>query len=230
MYHIEAFEKGGLCFNIIQTDEERNSIANLLFMCYRHHKETDEVIEYPVARLRKIKEDHELKFTEKGKEASSDMIRQILFEINYFWQRQKTKKFEIDDLKIKRDFDLSLNELFDELENHIKTLENYCDTIADSDDVLERDIQKFIALAKLDYNKVKEISYYENPFSGRNWEIHNIGRPNYFSYLNLCINELKVRVLEELHKCDPENIELKDQLDISRSNFEETYDNTYYVD
>lgn len=57
--HIEAAEPGGPRFNAEQSDEERRSSDNLLFLCHRHHKETDDENEYPVSRLKKIKRDHE---------------------------------------------------------------------------------------------------------------------------------------------------------------------------
>jgi hypothetical protein len=230
--HIEAVEKGGPRYNELQTAEERNNISNLLFMCHRHHKETDDIKEYPVERLKKIKEVHENRFTEKGKVASEEMIRQILFETNYFWNKQNLKVFDFDDLKIKRDFDRTLIELFAELDDHIKTIEDYCDISAesDSDEKLKKDLQKLLSKANLDFNKIKEVDYYKSPFVSRNWEMHNLARPNYFSNLSLCVSQLKVKVLEELHKSYPDNLELKEKLDLYRTQFEELYDNSYYVD
>lgn len=230
--HIEAVSKGGPRYNESQSDEEGNSINNLLFMCHRHHKETDNVEQYSVERLKKIKGEHEKKFTERGKEASKEMIRQILFEINYFWDRQKSKKFELEDLKIDREFDLTINELFNELEEHIKTIQNYCDMSAESDstEILMNDLKKLFEKLNLDFGKLDKILYYENPFINRNSEMHNIGRPNFFSHLSLCINQLKVKVYEELQKCFPNNIELKKQLQKSRTIFEKYFDSSYYVD
>jgi hypothetical protein len=57
--HIEAAEAGGPRFNPGQSDEDRVSRDNLLFLCHAHHKETDNESVYTVARLRKIKLDHE---------------------------------------------------------------------------------------------------------------------------------------------------------------------------
>lgn len=57
--HIEAAEPGGQRYNPGQSDEDRRSIENLLFMCHAHHKETDNVVVYTVARLREIKKQHE---------------------------------------------------------------------------------------------------------------------------------------------------------------------------
>ncbi len=60
--HIEAANKGGQRYNSEQTDEERRSKANLLLLCYAHHRETDDEHEYTVERLKKIKNDHEDQF------------------------------------------------------------------------------------------------------------------------------------------------------------------------
>lgn len=57
--HIEAAEHGGPRFNPSQSDEDRRSPTNLLFLCHRHHKETDDVGMYTVTRLREMKAQHE---------------------------------------------------------------------------------------------------------------------------------------------------------------------------
>ena len=57
--HIEAAEPGGQRYNVSQSAEDRRAYANLLFMCHAHHKETDDESLFPVARLKKIKLDHE---------------------------------------------------------------------------------------------------------------------------------------------------------------------------
>ena len=57
--HIEAAEPRGPRFNLHQSDEDRRSSDNLLFLCHRHHKETDDETLYPVSRLQDIKHAHE---------------------------------------------------------------------------------------------------------------------------------------------------------------------------
>ena len=230
--HINAASKGGQRYNKEQSDEERSAPENLLFMCHRHHKETDNEEEYSVAKLTKLKKNHELKFTEKGKEASKEMIRQILFEINYFWKQQSLKTFELEDLKINRNFDKEVLDLFEELNEHIETIKNYCDLCAESDssETLRSDLKTL--LEKVDFNLsiFDKVPYYENPFENRNWEMHNIGRPNFFSHISLCLNQLKVKTIEELLKSNPENQKLKNILEKSRKEFDFEYDNSYYVD
>ena len=53
--HIEAAMPGGERFNPNMTNEERRSYDNLLLMCHHHHVVTDDVKEYTVERLKKIK-------------------------------------------------------------------------------------------------------------------------------------------------------------------------------
>jgi hypothetical protein len=230
--HIKAANKGGPRYDETQTDEERRAPSNLLFMCHRHHKETDNEKEYSVEKLTKIKRNHEQKFTEKGKDASKEMIRQVLFETNYFWKKQSTKTFELEDLKIERDFDKDILDLFAELDEHIETIKNYCNLCAksDSSESLLADLKILIEKVGLDLSIFESVPYYENPFENRNWEMHNIGRPNLFSHISLCINQLKVKTLEKLLKSNPEDKELKVLLDDYRKEFESDYDNSYYVD
>ncbi len=61
--HIEAAEEGGERFNKDMSNEQRRAAANLMLMCYDHHQETNNVVEYDVERLRKMKLDHERLFS-----------------------------------------------------------------------------------------------------------------------------------------------------------------------
>lgn len=62
--HIEAAEPGGERFNKHQTNEQRRHPSNLVLMCYDHHVETDDVLKFPVDRMRRIKEEHEKLFSD----------------------------------------------------------------------------------------------------------------------------------------------------------------------
>lgn len=57
--HIEAAEKGGERYNEKQSDEDRRSESNLLFLCHAHHKETDNVSVYTVDAMKEMKRVHE---------------------------------------------------------------------------------------------------------------------------------------------------------------------------
>lgn len=64
MCHIEAASEGGERFNANQTNEQRRHVSNLLLMCYPHHVETNDVVAFPVERMRRIKEEHEKNFSD----------------------------------------------------------------------------------------------------------------------------------------------------------------------
>lgn len=61
--HIEAAMPGGERFNKNQSNEERRKFENLILMCHKHHKITDDVNKYTVEKLREMKQNHEKKFT-----------------------------------------------------------------------------------------------------------------------------------------------------------------------
>lgn len=61
--HIEAAEAGGERFNPNMTNEERRSFDNLMLLCYQHHIVTNDVAKYPVSVLKRMKREHENKFS-----------------------------------------------------------------------------------------------------------------------------------------------------------------------
>ena len=61
--HIEAAEAGGERFNPNMTNEERRSFDNLMLMCYEHHVVTNDVTKYQVSELKRMKREHENKFS-----------------------------------------------------------------------------------------------------------------------------------------------------------------------
>jgi hypothetical protein len=61
--HIEAVAPDGERFNPNMSNEERRSGANLMLMCYPHHRQTNDVAKYSVADLKRMKAAHEQKFS-----------------------------------------------------------------------------------------------------------------------------------------------------------------------
>lgn len=79
--HIEAAEKGGERYNEKQTDEERRSASNLIFMCHAHHKVTDDIDKYTVEVLKDIKKKHESKFINNIYPVRDEHVDQIIDKI-----------------------------------------------------------------------------------------------------------------------------------------------------
>lgn len=61
--HICAAAEDGERFDPMQNNEDRRQFDNLLLMCHPHHVVTDDVVAYPVERMRQMKADHERRFT-----------------------------------------------------------------------------------------------------------------------------------------------------------------------
>jgi hypothetical protein len=60
--HIAAAEPAGPRFDAAMTNDQRRSVDNLLLMCHKHHKKTDNVDQYPVGALHRIKSEHETRW------------------------------------------------------------------------------------------------------------------------------------------------------------------------
>ena len=61
--HIKAAENGGPRFSPAMTNEQRRAPADLMLMCYAHHQVTDDEKKFPVNKLRKMKREHERRFS-----------------------------------------------------------------------------------------------------------------------------------------------------------------------
>src|SRR6218665_3893176 len=75
--HIEGALPGGERYNPHQLDEERRAYENLLFLCHRHHVESNDVLKYTVDILKDIKLNHENRFREKPIAIKDDYIKQV---------------------------------------------------------------------------------------------------------------------------------------------------------
>lgn len=76
--HIEAAEQGGERYNLSSNDEYRRSFENLVLLCSNHHKKTDNVEEYPVEKMKKIKNRHEQQNKDSNYQASEKNINQAI--------------------------------------------------------------------------------------------------------------------------------------------------------
>lgn len=230
--HIKAANVGGPRYDPAQTDDERRSDENLLFLCHRHHKEIDSTNDFSCLDLYTIKNSHESKFTEHGRKLTIEMEQQIEIERKIYWKRQHNKIFELDELKMKTDLDSSEIELYNDLIDSVKLILDYCKTCAESDsrETLEKDLKNLLEKADLDYSMIEKVPYYLNPFTRRNWAYHALGQHNLFSKLFLKLFQLRVRTFENLVKLNPNNQEFKSILNQFRDSFDDFYNNAYHRD
>lgn len=76
--HIEAAEPNGQRYNSISNDEYRRSFENLILLCGKHHKITNNVNEYPTSKLIELKSVHEKSFLNKEYNTSDKVVQQAI--------------------------------------------------------------------------------------------------------------------------------------------------------
>ena len=82
--HIEGANKGGERYNENSNDEERRSFDNLLILCYAHHIETNDIVEYTVEKLKELKYKHEKSF-ENSFSIDEIALKNLSSEIEDYW-------------------------------------------------------------------------------------------------------------------------------------------------
>lgn len=201
--HIESALPGGERFNEDQSDEDRRGFDNLILLCYPHHIETDDVDEYPVEYLKQIKFDHEKMFEKSEFVVNEKDLHTISMSMYDYWKKiDKLNSIEHFYEELKFDID-SGSGFFDVLKSakeslaHIKEFAEY---LHKSDSCLEEDFHTMLEMKDIDKSIFGDIPYYENKFSQKNWEAHNLGIPNCLQQLEIDFVHLEIKYLEEYLK------------------------------
>lgn len=109
--HIEAAMPGGERYNSTQTDEDRRSIDNLLFLCHQHHVETDDVNAYTVEKLKDIKVKHEKQFRGATMSVDDTNIEQVLIYLGELYSIVNESLTTVRQIDQKQDVILNLLKL-----------------------------------------------------------------------------------------------------------------------
>lgn len=229
--HIESVSPGGQRFNPTNSFEKNNSYENLIFMCYRHHKETDDIITYTVDRLKEIKYNHEKKFSENMMLVIPNMIKQVEDEMNFYWN--KLIKLQNDDetgMMIEIDTTSKFEDIISDILSYLDYLIDALGNLVNSNDNLYNEVLEL--LEKFNYSKEKfeTLPYYENPIINRNWELLNIGTYNAISVIKLRLKQLELKHFEEIVKNNIENKEAKYQLENLKKQLEDLIQTNGYRD
>ncbi|MEP1779739.1 hypothetical protein [Reichenbachiella sp.] len=76
--HIEAANEEGERFNANQSDEDRRGFENLILLCSNHHKETNDIKQYTVEILKKLKAEHESKHVFHPRQVSDQEVSKAI--------------------------------------------------------------------------------------------------------------------------------------------------------
>jgi hypothetical protein len=192
--HIEAVSLNGPRFNSNLTIDQINSYDNLMFLCYRHHKEIDSRPDYTVDKLKEFKKNHENQFEEFAFSIPDKILTSTINEIEHYWKEiEFINKFEhvAADFKIDINFKADIDELFD-------NLKQYHSNISDLIDHLDSD------------------------FKHKYFETFCLGIPNCLSRSSVILEQLMIKFYEQLSINNPNDLVLKQKLELLRIDFKET--------
>ena len=191
--HIEAVAPNGQRYNAAKSNAETNGYDNLLFLCYRHHKETDDVVKYPVERLKEIKSTHETKFKEATYNYDQRALEELLKETTSYWETiEKLQENHVaPDLKVPIDTNRGILSLISDVDNNLSSL---------------YDVSKFLM----------------ETHTPENFEYTCLALPNFLTRISVSVAQIEIKYIEELLLKDTGNKELKERLTYLRDRFKDT--------
>lgn len=189
--HIEAVSPNGQRYNPNKTDEEINSHDNLVFLCYRHHKVTDNVDLYPIPKLKEIKTNHEAKFKETSYDYPQEVLTNLEIEIENFWSNMDK---------------LHSEHIIPELAVPINTKNDILSLITEVNEYLGH------------LNEVNSVLM--NECKRTHFEYVSLAMPNLLTRISVAIDQIEIKYLEEQVLKKSDSKELKDKLKEVRHNFE----------
>jgi hypothetical protein len=204
--HIEAANPGGQRFNPNATDEQRRSFENLLLLCYRHHKETDDVDTYDANALRAIKRQHESVHGEKPFKINESFLQRLEVEMQAYWNEIAVANAEehvAPDFAVRLNVGLPAAKQFAEIGAAVDRIAELLSYFAETDTALNDEIRQHLESLGYDLAAFDSVPYFENPFSHRNWEMHALAANNALTDLVVAVKQAEVRFLEEYVRTHP---------------------------
>lgn len=189
--HIEAVSPKGQRYNPNKTNEEINSFDNLVFLCYRHHKVTDNFDVYTVEKLKSIKTQHEAKFKEHSYGYPKEVLTILEEEIQNFWIQvdQYHSEHLVPELAVPIDSKKDIFALITETQKYLEYL-------TDVNSILMSDHKS---------SQFEEVC---------------LAMPNILTRLSIAIDQIEIKYLEEQILKNPDNQKLMNKLKQVRKDFE----------
>lgn len=204
--HIEAANPGGQRFNPNSTDEQRRSFENLLLLCYRHHKETDDVNTYDANSLRAIKHQHESVHGEKPFKINESFLHRLEAEMEAYWNEIEVANAEnhvAPEFAVRFNIGLPAAKQFVEISAAVERIAELLSHFAKTDSMLNNEIRQHLKSLGYDLAAFDSVPYFKNPFFHRNWEMHALAANNAHTDLVVAVKQAEVRFLEEYVKTHP---------------------------
>ncbi len=165
--HIEAANPGGQRYNPDSTDEDRRSFCNLLLMCYRHHRETDDDALFPPNVLRAMKSDHESRHGQKPFKVNEAFLFRLESDMQTYWAEIETANTEhhvAPEFAVRILVQSPAIEQFSEIGRSVSRLAEILADLASRDAELDGRVRKHLKSLGYDLGPYDAVPYYMNPF------------------------------------------------------------------
>jgi hypothetical protein len=213
--HIEGAAQGGPRYNARMTEEERRSDKNLLLLCYRHHVETNDPVRFPVNAMREMKRAHEVRFAEEPYLPAAEAVWSVAREAAEYWarvDRANTHEHLVPELRIPIDASASASRLVDALREELGGLQYTHEELTSSHETLPEEVRVALLKAGYDITAWDALRGFTNPTFSRDWEPIHLSLPNLVGRMQVLIDQLEIRVLEQELALDPSNSALKQRI------------------
>jgi len=200
--HIEPVGEKEVRYNPNLTDETVNGYDNLVFLCYKHHVETNDDSIFTVPVMKKIKYDHEKQFITNPYTIDMSHVFEIIKDIEDYWKNVEvanTEEHVVPDLKIQINTQANFETLKSEILASLTSLENLIELMREDNE-------------------------------DKYWELFNIGIPNHTNKVRVMMDHAEIKYLEELIKSNPQNLGIQQKLNTLRKEFLEQARNASLID
>lgn len=231
--HIEAANPGGQRYNSDSTDDDRRCAANLLLLCYRHHKETDDIAAFDASALRLMKQQHESKHGQKPFKVNEAFLYRLEAEMQSYWSGLQTAN---ETLHFAPAVAVVLNtrtkvvDQFIDVSKAVSRLSEILAVFAEADSKLNEEIRLHLTTLGYDITAYDDVTYYKNPFFNRNWEMHALAANNTLTDLVVVLKQAEVKFLEEYVKTHSNETEVIESLQAAKKKLHEMAISAGYAD
>jgi hypothetical protein len=232
--HINAAEPGGPRYVQNMSDDERRSPDNLLILCYQHHIETNDEIEFPTKKMVDIKSKHEGTFKYDETFVSDAVISRELSRINEYWGRiDSVNKHHLETHPVAYavNTDSNFQDLVDKIREAQGFFRWYGDVCSETQDSIWGEVTQLLTELGYDTESFDSVRYYEHPCSTtRNWELHNLGVPNWLTTIEISLTHIEVLFWQECLRRQPRSTEIQKALEDAEARFEKLAGSAAHVD
>lgn len=231
--HIEAASPGGQRFNPKMSDELRRDPSNLLILCHRHHVKTDDETIYTVEVLKKMKAEHEAKWSERDFQTPDEVVERIVEqELTYI------RDLEVTNAQWRSSFDLAMEFKFDcgplecleEISVGFEWFRNLLSELTEFAYRLPETVKQMLVGLGYDPEKFDSMPYIESPIHRVHWEALNLGVPNFSGRIEFNIRMLEVMLLFRLLRENPADHDIVGRLDTAKAKLEDLAGQLGYAD